>query len=82
MPSRLSESSATMGLMAARVVGAILLLLGTFLVMRPFLVPMVWAGILAYMTWPLFVRLRNWSSRPRLSAGLFTLAVFLVVAFP
>ena len=82
MPSRLSESSAAMGLMLARIVGLILLLLGTFLVMRPFLVPMVWAGILAYMTWPLFVRLRNWSSRPRLSAGLFTLAVFLVVAFP
>ena len=35
------------------------LLLLAFAVLKPFLVPVVWAAILAYTTWPLLVRLRR-----------------------
>lgn len=31
----------------------------SYVVLRPFLIPVVWAGILAYVTWPLYRRLRQ-----------------------
>jgi predicted PurR-regulated permease PerM len=70
------------GSVAARVGGALALLAATLYVMRPFLVPIVWAGILAYVTWPLFRAVRRHTKRPRLSAGLFTGAVALGVGIP
>lgn len=35
------------------------LVLLTYAVLQPFLVPVIWALILAYVTWPLYVRLRR-----------------------
>lgn len=70
------------GSIAARVGGALALLAATLYVMQPFLVPIVWAGILAYVTWPLFRAVRRRTRRPRLSAGLFTAAVALGVGLP
>lgn len=70
------------GSIAARVGGALALLAATLYLMQPFLVPIIWAGILAYVTWPLFRAVRRVTRRPRLSAGLFTATVALGVGIP
>ena len=44
-------------LIIALLIGGLLLL--SYVVLRPFLVPVIWALILAYVTWPLYVRLRK-----------------------
>jgi predicted PurR-regulated permease PerM len=67
------------GAIAARVGGGLGLLVATYWVIQPFIVPLIWAGILAYVTWPLFRRVRDFTKRPRLAAGLFTGAVALGV---
>lgn len=52
-------------------------------VLRPFLVPIMWAAILAYVTWPAFLRLRSaCGSWPRLAATLMTLLVALLLIAP
>jgi predicted PurR-regulated permease PerM len=66
----------------ARVGGGVVLLGASLYVLRPFLVPVVWAGILGYVTWPLYRSVRRHTRRPKLSAGLFTLAVALVIGVP
>lgn len=66
----------------ARVGSALGLLLAAIVVLRPFLVPMTWAAILAYATWPLYRRVRDATHRPRLAAALFTLATAIGVGGP
>ena len=66
----------------ARLSGTLVLLGTSLYVLRPFLVPVVWAGILAYVTWPLYRTVRRHTRRPRLSAALFTLGVALVIGVP
>jgi predicted PurR-regulated permease PerM len=70
------------GSVVARVAGGIALVAATLYVLRPFLVPLAWAGILAYVTWPLYGFVRRHTQRPRLAAALFTLAVALGVGVP
>jgi len=70
------------GSVVARVGGGVVLLVLSAWVLRPFLVPVVWAGILAYVTWPLYRFVRHHTRRPRLASGLFTLATALVVGVP
>ena len=35
------------------------LLVGAYVVLEPFLVPIAWAAILAYVTWPIYRRVRH-----------------------
>lgn len=64
------------------VVLALLVLLG-FRVMEPFIVPLVWAGILAYVTWQGYTRLlRRCRGRRAPAALLMTLLVTLAVIAP
>ena len=70
------------GSVVARVGGALVLLGASLFLMRPFLVPIAWAGILGYLTWPLYRGVRRHTRRPRLSAALFTLAVALLIGVP
>jgi predicted PurR-regulated permease PerM len=59
-----------------------LLLLG-FQVLQPFLVPVAWAGILVYVTWPLYLRLRaRMGGRHTISALLMTLLLALILILP
>lgn len=59
------------------------LLVLAFVVLRPFLVPVLWAGILVYVTWPFYLRLRRrLSGRPNLSALLMTLLLSLLLILP
>lgn len=63
--------------------GAVLLLgAAAFAVLRPFLQPMLWAGILAYCTWPLYKQVSERARRPRIAAGVFTAVVALGVGVP
>ncbi len=59
-----------------------LLLLG-FLVLDPFIVPVVWAAILAYVTWPGYAwLLRKWRGRSILAALAMTTVVSAAVIVP
>jgi predicted PurR-regulated permease PerM len=69
-------------MVAGRLAGAMALLGGAYLVLRPFLVPMVWAAIVAYVTWPLHARVRDRIGRPHLVAALFTAIAVVLVALP
>lgn len=60
-----------------------LLILGCLIILQPFLTAMLWAGILSFVTWPIYRRLlvavegkRNWA------ALLMTLAVAAVLVLP
>jgi predicted PurR-regulated permease PerM len=70
------------GAVAASVGAGLALLAAALYVLRPFLVPVVWAGILAYVTWPLYGAVSRRTRRPRVTAGLFTAVVALGVGIP
>lgn len=70
------------GLVVARVAAAFALAAAVLAVLRPFLVPIVWAAIVAYVTWPLHRRMRAHTRRPRLAAALLTIAAALVAGLP
>src|SRR5690606_23949938 len=59
------------------------LLLLTWSVVQPFVVPIVWAAILAYVTWPLLVRVRRlFRGRRTLAAAVMTLLLTLAFVLP
>ena len=59
------------------------LVLGVATVMAPFLIPLAWAGILGYATWPLYVRLETLlRGRRTLAAIAMTVVVALSVVLP
>jgi predicted PurR-regulated permease PerM len=59
------------------------LLLLAFAVLRPFLVPVAWAGILAYVTWPVYLRLRRrLPQHTTVAALLMTIFLTLVLILP
>ena len=67
-------------LVAGFIAGIVLL---TFGVLRPFLVPLIWGGILAYVSWPLHQRfLRALRGRVGLASLLTTLIVSVVLIVP
>ena len=80
MSVRSSDTRA--GAVAARVGGGLGLLAATYYVIQPFVVPVIWAGILAYVTWPLYRAVARFTKRPRIAAGLFTALVALGVGIP
>ncbi len=55
----------------------------SFHVLKYFIVPVVWAAIIAYVTWPLYQSvLRMCGQRPTLSATVMILSVILVLGLP
>lgn len=63
------------------VLGGILLL--TYAVLQPFLVPTIWAAILAFVSWPLHIRVcRIIRRRQSLAALVTTLLVSMVLVVP
>lgn len=59
------------------------LLFLSFNVLKYFIVPVVWAAIIAYMTWPMYQSIkRNVGNRPNVSAVLMMVIVTLVVGIP
>jgi predicted PurR-regulated permease PerM len=59
-------------------IGGLLLL--SYVVLQPFLVPVIWALILAYVTWPLYVKLRR-LMRSQQTLSALTMALLLAVTF-
>jgi predicted PurR-regulated permease PerM len=80
--SEADPGAARIGPIVARVAGGVMLVGASVWVLRPFLVPLAWAGILAYVTWPLYRFVRHHTKRPRIAAFLFTLGTALVVGVP
>lgn len=76
------ERQGAIGYLVARVLGGVGLVAGALLVLEPFLVPMAWAAIIAYATWPLFRAVRTRSKRPRVAAAIFTAAVAIGAGVP
>jgi predicted PurR-regulated permease PerM len=67
----------------ARLAAATLLVVGCFLILRPFLGAILFAAVLAFSTWPLFVRLRNRvGGRSWLAALLLVTAMVVAIAIP
>ncbi len=67
----------------ARVAVIALLVIGCFLVLRPFLGAVFLAMILCLSTWPGFRWLRErWGGRSGLAAGIFVLGLLLIIALP
>lgn len=60
----------------ARVAAAAFLVIGCFLVLQPFIGAILFAGILCFSTWPVFVRLRE-----RVGGRSWLAAVIIVAAF-
>jgi predicted PurR-regulated permease PerM len=59
-----------------------LLLLG-FQVLRPFIVPVIWAGIISFVTWPGYLTVTRWcGGRRTLAALIMTLALTAAVILP
>ena len=56
----------------------ILLLLGSYLVLRPFMSALLWAALLCYATWPLFIRLSG-EMRGRRGAAAILMCVILAL---
>jgi len=67
-------------LVVSLLVGLIIL---SFQVLQPFIVPLVWAGIIAYVTWPLYRQVLRWCGGRRSIASLImTLAFTAAVIIP
>ncbi len=61
----------------------VLLVIGVFVVLRPFLSALLWAAILAFATWPIFVWLKEKvGDRRSLAALLLTLGLTVFVLLP
>jgi|GEM_PF-7028016 len=59
------------------------LLVLAYVVMQLFLVPVAWAAIMAYTTWPLYMRLRRaLGGRATLSAALMSLLLMAAFVVP
>ena len=67
-------------LVAGLILGIVLL---TFSVIRPFLVPLIWGAILAYVAWPAHLRmLKVFRGRPTLAALATTALVTVIIVVP
>lgn len=72
---------ATSRLLLALFLGGLLLL--AFFVLQPFLAPVAWAGILVYVSWPLYLRLRaRMGGHDTLSALIMTFLLAVVLILP
>ena len=76
------RSMPRLGLTIARIGLVLGLMFATLLVLQPFLVPMAWAGVVAYMTWGIYARVRRETGHPAITAALFALFVLLLFGLP
>jgi predicted PurR-regulated permease PerM len=81
-----SMQPATMGSrfdLIFRLIGAGIIVTGIFLVLRPFLSALLFAGVLAIATWPAFLRMREGlGGRPTWAASMMLLLIVVLVVMP
>ncbi len=69
-----------------RILGLGLILLvffGCFIILRPFLTAILWAAILTFSTWPVYLRLKEGlRGRRTLAASIMTVAIAILVVAP
>jgi predicted PurR-regulated permease PerM len=66
-----------------RLIGAAIIVVGIFLVLQPFLIALLVAGVLAIATWPLYQRIHDaMGSRATWSAALMMLLILVLVVIP
>jgi predicted PurR-regulated permease PerM len=66
-----------------RLGGTAIIVIGIFMVLQPFIPAMVFAGVLAIATWPLFERLkRSLGGSPTLAASAMLVAILVLVIIP
>jgi predicted PurR-regulated permease PerM len=70
------------GLVVARVGAGLALAAAALLVLRPFLVPLAWAAIAAYTTWPIYRWVKRLTRRPKLAAAVLTALVAFGLGVP
>jgi predicted PurR-regulated permease PerM len=70
------------GLVVARVGAGLALGATALIVLKPFLIPLAWAAIAAYTTWPLYLWIRDLTRRPRTAAALLMAAVAFGIGVP
>jgi predicted PurR-regulated permease PerM len=59
------------------------LIAGAGWILRPFLMPTIWAGMIVVTTWPILLKLESWLKNKRwLAAAIMTTALLLVVFGP
>ena len=66
----------------ARLAAAAALVFGCFLVVRPFLGAMLFAGVLCFSTWPLFLLLKQRLHREWLAALMLVCGMIVAIALP
>ncbi|PTQ91319.1 putative PurR-regulated permease PerM [Agitococcus lubricus] len=78
------ETLATKGLHRALLaIILIILFVLAYQVLAIFMIPVAWAGILAYVTWPAYARLqRRFPYHPNTVAGLMSFALTLLIVVP
>ncbi len=61
----------------------LLVLAGCFIILRPFLTAVLWAGILTFSTWPVYARLKDsLGGRRTLAASIMTVAIGILLVAP
>jgi len=59
------------------------LIASSFWIVRPFLVALTWAGMIAVATWPLLLHAQSWlGGRRALAVALLTIALLLILVVP
>jgi predicted PurR-regulated permease PerM len=59
------------------------LIAASFWILRPFLMPILWASLIVIATWPAMVTLQSWlGGRRKLAVTIMTFAILLVVLAP
>lgn len=81
-PTRSAAEAGGRGLWLTRIGIVVLLGAATLAILQPFLRSMIWAAIVAYMTFGLFRRLRDFTGCPRLISMLFTFGMLLMLGIP
>ena len=61
----------------------LLVLVGCFIILRPFLTAIVWAAILTFSTWPVYARLKEYvGGRRTLAASIMTVTIAILLVAP
>src|SRR5262245_41805171 len=82
-PAALRDAGGTYIEKALAILILAILLIGCFVVLRPFIAAILWATILSYATWPAFMRLQQaLHGRRGLAAAILTLAIGALLLTP
>jgi len=83
MPSEDKSSTSHRVERIAEIVGLALVVIGCFVVLRPFVSSLLWAAILCFSTWPMYLWLeKKLKGRRTAAAAIMTLLITLVLVVP